>query len=73
MKWKTKNFRDMQVIREDTQVTTYVFLKQLLVEFRYILRPFYHLRISWVLFTHSFIDAFGYAEVRLNYTYNYFF
>ena len=31
---------------------------------------FSHLTISLVLFTHSFIDASEYAQVRLNYTLN---
>ena len=39
----------------------------LLVEFIHILTAFYHLPISLIRFTHS-----EYAQVRLNYTLNYF-
>ena len=41
-----------------------------LVEFKHILTAFYQLPISLVLFTHSLIDAYEFAQVGLNYTMN---
>ena len=41
-----------------------------LVEFIHILTVFYHLPVSLVLFTHSFIDACEFALVGLNFTMN---
>ena len=41
-----------------------------LVEFIHILTAFYHLPISLVLFTHSLIDAYKFAQVELNCTMN---
>ena len=39
----------------------------------HILTAFYHLLISFVLYTHSLIDALEYAQVGLSYTLNSFF
>ena len=39
-----------------------------LVKFIHILTAFYHLPISFVLFTHSLVDACEFAQVGLNYT-----
>ena len=41
-----------------------------LVEFIHILTAFYHLPISLVLFTHSLIDVYEFAQVGLKYTMN---
>ena len=41
-----------------------------LVEFIHILAAIYHLPLSLVLFAHSFIDAYEFAQVGLNYTMN---
>ena len=67
------SFLDVQIIREDETFTTSVYRKP---AFRGVYTHFdsffYHLPISLVLFTHSLLDASEYAEVRLNYTLNYF-
>ena len=41
-----------------------------LVEFIHILTGFYHLPTSLVLFTHSLVDPWEFAQVGLNYTMN---
>ena len=41
-----------------------------LVQFIHILTAFYHLPISLVLFTHSLIDVYEFAQVGLKYTMN---
>ena len=45
-------------------------IDQLLAEFIHILPAFYHRTISSILSRDSFIDAFGYAQVGLNYRLN---
>ena len=41
-----------------------------LLDFIHILTAFYHLPISFVLYTHSLIDAPEYAQAGLNYRMN---
>ena len=59
MKSKTTSILDKQIIREDKILTNFVCRKPTLsgVYIQHILIAFCHLPISFVLFTHSFIDS----------------
>ena len=64
------SFPHVQILREDKTFTTSVYQNVPLVEFMHILTPFYHLLTSLVLFTHSLIDAWEFAQVGRNYSMN---
>ena len=68
-KW-VKDLDVIEIIHEDIMFTTSVYRKPPLVEFMHILKVFYHLPRSLVLFTHLLIDACKFALVGLNYTMN---
>ena len=67
------SFLDEQIIREDKHLPLLSTVNLPLLELIHILAAFYHLPISFVLFTNSLIDASKYAQVELNYALNYFF
>ena len=67
-KQNSLSFLDVKIILEDKKFTTSVNLP--LVGFIHILKVFYHLPITLVLFTHFLIDAFKFAQAGINYTLN---
>ena len=67
------SFLDVQIIHEDKNIYHFCLPQtKLYVVFMHILKDFYHPLISLLLSTHSFIDAFGYSQVALDYKVNYF-
>ena len=66
------SFLDIAIIREDKTFTTSVYRKPTFSGVYTHFDSFYHLPIRLVLFTHSFIDAFEFALVGVNFTMNYF-
>ena len=67
------SFLDVQIIREDKKNYRFCLPQTNFKWSLHIVRAFYHLRISLILPTPSYIDTSGYAKVSLNYTLNYFF